>query len=366
MGKEFRQAWGAMRLEASQCAVWIGVELEGGISEMVTGACQGCNTGATRKVVVEQLEKLRVSVMMKALTKNPDRRVRLVWSWLERDKLSTAWLLAMPGVDTSLNSDVFMEAAATLLCLPSPVCADRIGCRVGNRTVDRFGDKVGAAKMEGDVFRIKHDTIKQLIAKQLGQTHLPYQCKVFNLFAHLIPQAGLSRIERGWKRQGLMPDSMLEVTMEGGQKQIEVAELKTLSCCPSCYNMAPTLPGDREHVKAVDKRARGLMALYIGKGSKVDRDYGGVAEGEVGRVQHKLDGYVEVRGPVFGAFGEASEEVHDLVQIMAASRLYGCGSVRGRETVMGVDGGVGGAGEEVAECHSCQVPGRVPTPQDEV
>ena len=37
-----------------------------------------------------------------------------------------------------------------------------------------------------------------------------FDCEVFNMFAHLIPQEGLSRIERGCKRHGLVPDFMLE------------------------------------------------------------------------------------------------------------------------------------------------------------
>ena len=65
------------------------------------------------------------------------------------------------------------------------------------------------------------------------------------MFAHLIPREGLSRIERGRKRQGLVPDFMLEVTSE----RKELAELKRISCCPTWYNRSPALVGNREHVE---------------------------------------------------------------------------------------------------------------------
>ena len=50
----------------------------------------------------------------------------------------------------------------------------------------------------------------------------------------------------------------------------------------------------------------------------VDRTYGRVTKAIVGQVQRKLERHEEVRCMVFG---EASEEVHQLVQICAESRL---------------------------------------------
>ena len=176
-------------------------------------------------------------MLLKALGRYPDRTARPVWTWRERDKLSAMWLLSGPGPDTRLSNMEFAEAAAALLCLPSPVCADKIGCRVGDRRVDMYGDQVQAATMEGDGWRTRHDNIKLFLTKLFHWASLPYQCEVFNLFAHLIPQEGLSRIERGRKRQGLVPDFMLEITCERGDKRKELAELKCISCYPTRYNM---------------------------------------------------------------------------------------------------------------------------------
>ena len=82
--------------------------------------------------------------------------------------------------------------------------------------------------------------------------------------------------------------------------------MKVICCCPSRYNLIPPPPHpDWEHVKAVDRRARVLTEEYLKKARDVDRVYGGVAEGAVGRVQRKLLGFGEVRGLMFGAFGEA-------------------------------------------------------------
>ena len=130
-------------------------------------------------------------------------------------------------------------------------------------------------------------------------------------------------MERGRKRQGLVPDFLLVLDGERGQKKDELAELKVIFCCPSRYNLIPPPPHpDRETVKAVDRRARVLTEEYTKKARDVDRVYGGVAEGTVGRVQRKLIDFGEVRGLVFGAFGECSEGVHELVQQLANHALH--------------------------------------------
>ena len=337
LGLEYREAWEALKLDAEQCAEWVGDELEGGLAVPVSGAGMGCNTGATRKVVMEQMEKLWGKVVKEVLDKQPDRRARPVMSWSQRDKLSSAWLLALPAGDTSLSSPVFAEAAAALLCLPSPACADKIGCEVGNRRVDQYGDQVQAARgVEGDDWRKRHDSMKMMLSRMLRWARMPFQCEVFNMFAHLIPQEGLSRMERGRKRQGLVPDFLLELDGERGQKIDELAELKVICCCPSRYSLVPPPPHpDRESVKAVDKRARVLTEEYSKKAKKVDRVYGGADVDVVGRVQRKLMDFGEVRGLVFGAFGEASEGVHELVHHLASSKLKAEGLQQGRETAKG-------------------------------
>ena len=150
-----------------------------------------------------------------------------------------------------------------------------------------------------------------------------------------IPQEGLSRIEKGRKRQGLVPDFLVEVSKEGGQKQLELAELKMISCCPTRYNMSPAPASNRPFMRAVDRRAKGLTVEYIKKAVHVDRAYGGAGEGEIGRVKRKLEEYGEVRGLVFGAFGEASEDVHKLVHILASGRVKKVELQKGRECSKG-------------------------------
>ena len=170
LGAEFRQAWEEMQLEGRQCAEWLGKQLDGGLAEPAVGAGQGSTSGGTRKVIVEQLDNLRGEVLLKALGQYPDRTARPVWTWRERDKLSAMWLLAGPGPDTRLSNMEFAEAAAALLCLPSPVCADKIGCRVGDRRVDLASCYYGGGRVEDEARQ--HQAFPYEVVP-LGQPSLP-------------------------------------------------------------------------------------------------------------------------------------------------------------------------------------------------
>ena len=95
-----------------------------------------------------------------------------------------------------------------------------------------------------------------------------------------------------------------------------LAELKGLSSCPTRYGRAP-----RAAVKAVTRRAGELPGEYARKARTMDIEYGGVAEGQVGPVARKLSSFPPLQGWVFGAWNEASPDVHNLVHLLAKARL---------------------------------------------
>ena len=61
------------------------------------------------------------------------------------------------------------------------------------------------------------------------------------------------------------------------------------------------------------RRASTLRAVYVKHTVDIDRNYVGTVAGEVGPVEGKLNDF-ELRGLVFDAFGEASEDVHSLIK----------------------------------------------------
>ena len=123
------------------------------------------------------------------------------------------------------------------------------------------------------------------------------------------------------QHQGVIPDFRIVVPVSGQPTSM----LPELKCC-IIVSQSRYKPGGVE--RAVDKRAEQLHEEYVRKAKKVDRDYVGTQPGNVGPVQAKLLSFERVRGLVFGAFGEASQAVHQLIDTLANSRVSVAGPQR--------------------------------------
>ena len=166
--------------------------------------------------------------------------------------------------------------------------------------------------MRGGGWRVKHDSLKLWLRKLLLWAGIPVVCEVFNLFASSIPQAGLSRIERGRKRQGLVPDFKLQG--ERGPEET-LCELKCVNACVTWY---PRNPREEDNSRAVDRRADGLTEVYCIKARDTDLLYCGTpkpnrAKGgepqpirQVGLVETQLLTFGRVTGWVFGDGGRSA------------------------------------------------------------
>ncbi len=222
----------------------------------------------------------------------------------------------MPSGTRWLSNQSFSEALALVLCMPSPACQDRVGAQVGRSVVDIYGDKIVSTPMPGDHWRTRHDKIKLTLGSLCSWARLPATTEVFGLFSHLIPAQALSRFERGRKRQALVPDFRIEMPSPIGGTRFQLAELKVISCCDSWYT-----PSAGGNVRATEKRANGLKAEYRRKARDVDKEAREMRHEDKGPVERRLEEFGDLMGLVFGAWGEASDMVHHLVQMLAESRL---------------------------------------------
>ena len=185
----------------------------------------------------EERDKTWAKLIVKGLKDHPqqDRTNRPIWSWLQRDKLSSAWLQALPGPDTSLTSAEFSEAAAAALCLPSPACMEKLGQVIrGRQVVDLFGEAVQSTITTGDHYRKRHDAYKMRLFQMCQWAGLEAEVEVFNLLAGSIPQEGLSRMERGRKVQSIVPDMRISIPEEGNFVP-RLHELKIISSSKTRY-----------------------------------------------------------------------------------------------------------------------------------
>ena len=330
-----------MQLEANQSAVWLGEEVPEILKSPVEGIGKGSVSGATRKSITEAVENTRAKVLAKALDLVRPKSTRAAWAWRQRDKVSSAWLLAIPGPDTTLSSAEFREAAAANLCLPSPACAGRIGETVkGQKRIDKYGDTIQATPLCGDHWRRRHDLLVQFVDRSCMWAGVPAEREVFNLFSGAVRQQGLSRLEAARQRQSLVPDLRIAVqplavveaevargrparglggAVEGGV----LHEVKIISCNTTRYKPTWTK-------RAVDVRAEKLQQEYEVKAREADRVHNNTPVGTVGPVERKLVELGEVHGIVSGNFGEVSQQTHSLMAFLATSRVRVAGPSRGR------------------------------------
>ena len=128
-GVELRRVWNYLQEEERQAVRWLDEATQENLSSRVEDVGGSSRDGSTRGKLSEERDVTMARLVKKGLETHPrqDRANRPVWAWLQRDKLSAAWLQALPGPDTSLSSAEFTEAAAAALCLPSPACSDRLG-----------------------------------------------------------------------------------------------------------------------------------------------------------------------------------------------------------------------------------------------
>ena len=113
----------------------------------------------------------------------------------------------MPSPETFIPSQLFREAKAAHLCLPSPCCQGHIGKPTGYRgiAVDPFGDAVMCATLPFDTWRHRHDDIKWAIVAWAHKARVEAEAEVFGLFCDIVPAAalgegGAARDSEGQKR----------------------------------------------------------------------------------------------------------------------------------------------------------------------
>ena len=309
-GRELARLWEKQQTMVQECCNFMEEEFEGPFATPAEGIGDGSEDGSTRKRLCEKKEQLLGRVLKRGLLLHPDQTTGPVSSWKERDKLSTAFLLSLPGPHYGIPSDMFSEALATLLCAPSPACSARLGLTIGRSRVDLFGYKVINERMEGNHWVKRHDIVKAEVNALCAYTGLPAECEAYGVFSHLIPQQPLNRLERFRERQVLRPDFILQVPDTAtGVNSRRVADVKTIGLGAGSYYK----PG-AEGLRAVERRSRRIQAEYEA-GARRGDELAGAQPGQ-GRVSQKLAELGPVWDLTTGGYFEGSEGVHKLVKEM--------------------------------------------------
>ena len=83
--------------------------------------------------------------------------------WLKKDPKDSHLQYShsyVPGPHTRIDNSYFSEHLLTLLAIPSFICRGKVGQRIGNMKVDKWGESVLNATVQGNHFKANHDAVK--------------------------------------------------------------------------------------------------------------------------------------------------------------------------------------------------------------
>ena len=321
LGGELEAAWGGMQRERGATAQ----PAADGLLDRPFEAAGTTTDGSVvprlqRALTLEREEALEgaLDAEMCALDVEDVRRT----AWLSVDEYSATLFTALPSRFQRFRNDDWREAVATVFGAPSPACADCVGSPIETK-----GKEIGRLDARGDSLltlpslqnvgncRVHwHDDLKHRLATMLREAQVDHVCEVYGIFAAEMPQAARSLFRRACQlrttRQGLVPDMMWRYM---GYDML--GDVKTMTHCKTRYNPAALRDGVRG--KAVAARALKVHHEYTRAARMLDAKYCATLPGQVGPVSTKLLSYGQIRGLVFGAFGEVSAGVRELVEIAA-------------------------------------------------
>ena len=149
---------------------FLDLELAGAIARDFDNFGDGREDGTTRTIVTHELENLVFLALSKGLSIHPQQHWRPVRIFSCADKISQAWIAAIPSPLSHIPSREFSKIMAAFLALPSPVCKDLVGSKLqqSGRIIDAHGDAIMCEKLPFDTWRTRHDQAKIVIR---GDSH---------------------------------------------------------------------------------------------------------------------------------------------------------------------------------------------------
>ena len=228
-----------------------------------------------------------------------------------------------------MDNTTYRECWAHYLGGPSPMCKQWEGVSFTHSNgkkravIDKFGDNVATATLQGDSYRIRHDSFKWTVVELAEWCRFMIDTEPMHKFLPFIKQRNRFLGLRGRQRQGMVPD-FLDIRRQC------LMDVKTMSFGKA---YAPARFRHAQRCNTVERRGKEVHRAITAKARLIDKTYNGWRpdSGTPGPVQQRLQGFGRVKGLVVGAHGEFSP---DLVQLTRALAKQGAQS---RHRDMGFD-----------------------------
>lgn len=282
----------------------------------------GKNVRNLSRKISDIFNKLRVdSLNKRALLLHRDDPRRIAYFNVKDDDFATS-IFCTSNTTFNTSNEIFQEISASHLGLPSPACTNFVGHQLpgaqNDEILDAFGYKLKSlTSVRGDSTRTLHNMILDLLFKELTNVKIwnrgsaPNTCK--DIFVHHINHNVEDNDQRNI--QGMIPDIQYNINQDMDVSST-LGDVKTFSPCIEYINSY----GNR---KPVDIRADRVQTEYLNKAKSLDIRYNNVQEGMQGPVETHLRSFNNgvVDGLVVGPFGECSNQIHKLRDIIVSRKV---------------------------------------------
>lgn len=293
------------------------------IASMSAGA--GRSAGAKlQRDMTAQLEQGRRDELHRDMMRLPRVDVRRV-AWLAVDRLSSQWVSSHPTHRVELNAAEFGETFTTYMGCESrivrPYTGRSIPCGARRNTVcDAYGHQVGLAALPGAPFTDCHDAIAHELWRILMEAGVHVDVEPRGIFTTLIPTPVL--LQPG-QAPGAVPDAAIDVAMAAPATARNATAGPRLPMQRWLFDVKTIFGGNQlyqcprardEQSGAVAERAHRCAGEYLSAARAADRQYSAPGTNPI---LDRLRSFGQTRGLAFGAYGEASLDVHALLTVAA-------------------------------------------------
>jgi hypothetical protein len=203
---------------------------------------------------------------------------------------------------------------------------------------DPYGVNLGRATLPGNENTTCHDRIGSKLFDIMVDAHVHIQLGPKTIFESLVPVAQV----QAKQMRAIVPDAVMDVALPAVATGVGAKRGARRPRRPLMFDVKTIHRGTHwykqrtaEQCGAVRAREARISPEYIRHARKIDSACG--PQGST-QCEQRLRSFSETRGLVFGAYGEASDDVHELIDVAAeakARRLWRQAGARSQKEYQG-------------------------------
>lgn len=333
-GSDLRDAWNELRARVPP----------GAQAKLLDAPAEQAGAGRgmlkLQKAITECIEEINFRALDDRIMQLPEGDERKV-AWRSVDRLSSQWVASWPTHKHEYGHQRLEEVMTTYLGCESPIVRPYRGRTIpcggngGARVCDPHGSQLANAILPGG-FTEPHDVIGWELFEITKEAGLPTELQPRHHFDSLIPVNILQDMTRN--SGGIIADAAVTVALppashEPNQPRVAARptrkllfDIKTIYRGGCHYSGGPN---NTMQSGAVMGRAKKVNRDYLRSARRLDRRHSAAGTTPI---EDRLRSFTDVRGLVFGAYGEASRDVHLLLGVCATEIAKKCWREMGART----------------------------------